>query len=243
MTLIKFKNTKILLAADMISRDDKKLKDYVGKIDILKLAHHGKSESSYDFLKVTKPNHVVIFNDKIPEYANQLINYLKYNLDSKIYLTEYVSKSSESVENSAIKLNLNSEGIEYEFTNTGKEVDVDTSVEGWFSWCGKKTYLKSGRTVKEWQNLEWTGGKDWFYFNQDGIMLVGWQDLETAGQLQTFYFDKTNGNMLTGLQQLEWSGGVNWFYFYPLVGYMAKDCCVDIDGTNYCFDENGCLIE
>ena len=243
VTLITFKNTKILLASDMISRDDKKLKDYVGKIDILKLAHHGKSESSYDFLSVTRPNHVVIFNDKIPEYANQLINYLKYNLDSKIYLTEYVSKSSESVENSAIKLNLNSEGIEYEFTNTGKEVDIDPSVEGWFSWCGKKTYLKSGRTVKEWQNLEWTGGKDWFYFNQDGIMLVGFQDLEMAGQLQTFYFDKTNGNMLTGFQQLEWSGGINWFYFYPLAGYMAKNCCVDIEGTNYCFNENGCLIE
>ena len=243
VTLINFRNIKILLASDMISIDDKKIKDYIGKIDILKLAHHGKSESSYDFLKVTRPKYVVISNEEIPEYANILINYLKYNLDSKIYLTEYVSKSSESVENSAIILNLYKEGKEYEFINTGKEVDINPSVEGWFSWCGYKVYLEAGITVKEWKNLEWSGGKDWFYFNEDGIMLVGWQELEYSGEKKWFYFDKTNGNMLTGWQQLEWSGGINWFYFYPANGYMAQNCCITIDGENYCFDENGCLIE
>ena len=97
--------------------------------------------------------------------------------------------------------------------------------------------------MKGWQNLEWTGGKDWFYFNQDGIMLVGWQELEMSGELHWFYFDKTNGNMLTGFNQLEWTGGINWFYFYPSTGYMAQNCCIEIEGKNYCFDENGCLIE
>ena len=87
VTLINFRNTKILLASDMLAKDDKKLKDYIGKIDVLKLAHHGKSESSYDFLKVTQPNNVIISNKKIPAYTNQLINYLKYSLNSKIYLT------------------------------------------------------------------------------------------------------------------------------------------------------------
>ena len=243
VTLINFRNTKILLASDMLAKDDKIFKDYIGKIDILKLAHHGKSESSYDFLKVAQPNYVIISNSKIPNYANQLINYLKYSLNSKIYLTEYVSKSSESVENSSIILNLNKEGPEYQFINTGKEVEPDYSLEGWFSWCDKKTYIKSGITVKGWQNLEWTGGKDWFYFNQDGIMLVGWQELEMSGELHWFYFDKTNGNMLTGFNQLEWTGGINWFYFYPSTGYMAQNCCIEIEGKNYCFDENGCLIE
>ena len=75
ITFIKFRNTKILLTADMIAKDDQILKDYVGKIDILKLAHHGYSESSYEFLKVTKPNYVIIFNDHIANYANQIINY------------------------------------------------------------------------------------------------------------------------------------------------------------------------
>ena len=243
VTLINFRNTKILLASDMLAKDDKKLKDYIGKIDVLKLAHHGKSESSYDFLKVTQPNNVIISNKKIPAYANQLINYLKYSLNSKIYLTEYISKSSESIANSSIILQLKKEGIEYKFINTGKEVEPDYSLEGWFSWCDKKTYIKSGITVKQWQNLEWSGGKDWFYFNQDGIMLVNWQELEMSGEMHWFYFDKINGNMLTGFQQLEWTGGINWFYFYPSTGYMAQNCCIEIEGKNYCFDENGCLIE
>ena len=81
VTLINFKNTKILLASDMLAKDDKTFKDYIGKIDILKLAHHGKSESSYDFLKIAQPNYVIISNSKIPDYANQLINYLKYSLN------------------------------------------------------------------------------------------------------------------------------------------------------------------
>jgi len=243
VTLIIFRNTKILLAADMIAKDDQKLKDYVGKIDILKLAHHGYSESSYEFLKTTKPNYVIIFSDCIHSHANQIINYLKYNLYTKIYMTEYISKSSESTPNSAIKLYLNSEGQEFEFINTGKEVEPDPSMEGWSSWNDKWTYLEQGRTVKGWKNLDWSQGKDWFYFNEDGIMLVGWQELEYLGEKKWFYFDKINGNMLTGWQQLEWSGGINWFYFYPITGYMAQDCCVTIEGKEYCFDKNGCLIE
>ena len=243
VTFIHYRNTKILLAADMIAKDDQKLKDYVGKLDVLKLAHHGYSESSYDFLKVTKPNHVVILNDHIPFYANQIINYLKYSVGSKIYMTKYISKSSASIPNSAIKLKLNMDSPEIEFINTGNEVEPDYSANGWSSWYDHWTYIESGLTIKGWKNLEWSKGKDWFYFNKDGIMLIGWQELDTTDGKKWFYFDKVNGNMLTGWQQLEWSGGINWFYFYPANGYMVQNCCIEIDGKEYCFDENGCLIE
>ena len=74
-------------------------------------------------------------------------------------------------------------------------------------------------------------------------MLIGWQELDTTDGKKWFYLDKDNGNMLTGWQQLEWSGGINWFYFYPVNGYMAQNCCIEIDGKEYCFDENGYLIE
>ena len=158
-------------------------------------------------------------------------------------MTEYISKSSESIPNSAIKLILKNEPSEFEFQNTGKEVEPNYSFSGWSSWYDKWTYIDSGITVKGFKNLEWSGGKDWFYFNEDGIMLIGWQELDYFGEIKWFYFDKTNGNMLTGWQELEWSGGKNWFYFYPSTGYMAQNCCITIDGKEYCFDENGCLIE
>ena len=243
ITLNHFRNTKILLAADMIAKDDQKIKDYIGKLDLLKLAHHGYSESSYDFLKTTKPDNVVILNDHIPFYCNQLLNYLKYSVKSKVYMTKNISKSSKSVPNSAIKLKLNLNTPEYELINTGSEVEPDSTANGWSSWYDHWTYIESGKTVKKWQKLKWSGGEDWFYFNEDGLMLIGWQELEWTGGKNWFYFDKNNGNMLTGWQELEWTGGKNWFYFYPENGTMVQDCCIEIDGKQYCFDENGCLIE
>ena len=46
-TLIKFINTKLLLIGDMISKDDKNWKDYLWKIDILKLSYHNYNEYWY----------------------------------------------------------------------------------------------------------------------------------------------------------------------------------------------------
>ena len=40
----------------------------------------------------------------------------------------------------------------------------------------------------------WSKGKDWFYFNSDGVMQTGW--ITHKGGL--YYCDETNGNMLTG---------------------------------------------
>ena len=240
VTLLKYKDTKLFLAADMISKDDKKIKDYIGKIDILKIAHHGYSESSYEFLSTTKPDYVVISNSYIPFYANQLINYIKDTLKSKIYLTHYVSGTSQNVEKSAIKLNFVNK--EFYFTNSGSEVTVDKNANGWSSWCDKWTYLESGKTIKGWKKLKWSKGENWFYFNNDGIMLTEWQKLNWKGGTDWFYFDKTNGYMVDGWQELNWTGGKNWFYFVPENGTLVQNTCITIDGKKYCFDKNGCLI-
>ena len=70
-------------------------------------------------------------------------------------------------------------------------------------------------------------------------MLKGWQQLDWSKGNNWFYFDKTNGYMLTGWQQLDWSGGNNWFYFDPTDGYLIQDKCLNIDNKNYCFDKDG----
>ena len=216
VVLLSYNYKRLLLAADMISKDDKNLKDYLGKIDILKLAHHGYSESSYEFLSTVKPDYVVISNYHIPDYVNQIINYLQDNLKTKIYLTEYISGSSQDVENSAIKLIFN-ENTGYEFSNTGKEVTPNTDFTGWSHWIDKWTYIKNGKMLKGWQELEWSQGKDWFYFNAEGFSVTGWQNLERNGTVHTFYFLPENCT-------------------------MVANKCIDIDEKNYCFDENGYLI-
>ena len=218
VTLIQFRNTKILLTADMTVEIEQKIKDFIGKIDILKLSHHGYSESSYEFLKVVQPKYVIITNDIIPDYSYSIINYLKDNYNTKIYLTGNISKSSQSIKNSAIKLIFKKHGTEYEFINTGNEVELDKSLSGWLRWCDKWTYIGSGKTVKELNFLNWSKGQDWFYFNKDGIMLTGWQELERTG-------------------------GKKKFYFEPKYGYMIRSCSINIEGKNYTFDKDGCLIE
>ena len=241
VTLVTYKNTKVFLAADMISKDDKKIKDYLGKIDILKIAHHGYSESSYEFLSTTKPDYVVISGTKILDYSNQLINYMHDSFNTKIYLTENVPGTSEKVELSAIKLEFLNGDEEFSFSNTGDEVGPNKDFTGWSHWVDKWTYIKNGITLKSWQKLEWSQGKSWFYFNNDGIMLTGWQKLKWSQGTNWFYFNN-NGIMLTGWQTLKWSGGINTFYFMPDNGAMVENTCLIIDNIEYCFDENGCLI-
>jgi beta-lactamase superfamily II metal-dependent hydrolase len=102
VTLVTYKNTKVFLASDMILKDDRVIKDYLGKIDVLKLAHHGYSESSCEFLSTTKPDFVVISYTHIHDYS--LINYMKDNFNPKIYLTQNVPGTTENIELSAIKL-------------------------------------------------------------------------------------------------------------------------------------------
>ena len=93
-TLIRYKNTKFFLAADMIKRDDRKIKNYLGKINILKLSHHGYSETSPEFLKVTKPDHIIITSYKLYNHAKKLIRYIKIRYKSKFYHTNFINSTA-----------------------------------------------------------------------------------------------------------------------------------------------------
>jgi glucan-binding YG repeat protein len=70
-------------------------------------------------------------------------------------------------------------------------------------------------------------------------MLTGWQELEWSGGKNWFYFDKNKGTLLSGWQELEWSGGKDWFYFDPMNGYLIQDKCITISGKTYCFTKDG----
>lgn len=241
-TLVTIFNTKIFLAADMMAKHDRKLKDYLGKIDVLKLAHHGYSDSSYEFISTTKPDYVVISNNYLPSYSYPIVNFLKDNYDSKIYLTENVPGTTEIVDKSAIKLNIEKRGNKFTFSNTGEEVNIGSNVQGWYTWSNKKIYIENGKTIKGWKELEWTKGKDWFYFNNEGLMVIGMQKLERLGNINWYYFDEQNGNMVTGWKSLISIEGNKTFYFMPSTGTMVQNSCLTIDDKNYCFDENGYLI-
>ena len=94
VTLIKFKNTKLFLASDMIKKDDRKIKNYLGKINILKLAHHGFSETSLEFMKTVRPDFVVIMSEKLFKHAKKLIKFMKNRYKTKIYMTLFIKNFS-----------------------------------------------------------------------------------------------------------------------------------------------------
>lgn len=61
VVLVKYKNKKILFTGDITSKVEEDIKDKIGKIDILKVSHHGSDKSSsLNFLYTVRPEYSVI---------------------------------------------------------------------------------------------------------------------------------------------------------------------------------------
>ena len=79
---------------------------------------------------------------------------------------------------------------------------------------GDWVYIKKGHEVVGWHFLEWSKGKDWFYFKQNEFVY----DTDSDGE---DLYDSYR-YMVTGWQYLEKDGKKNWFYFHPKNGNLLK---------------------
>lgn len=85
--------------------------------------------------------------------------------------------------------------------------------EGWGSGEKGRWYqYADGTYAVGWKLLEWNKGKDWFYFNENGIMCRGW------------FYD-------TGFKK--------WYYLDSVDGYMHKNKAIQVDGYWYYLDAWG----
>lgn len=91
LTLIKFRNTKLLLMSDMTEINITMLKNNIGNINIIKLPHHGKGDISYHIFKYINPKYIIISSDYISFQAMKLIQFLKKQLYAKIYITKSIN--------------------------------------------------------------------------------------------------------------------------------------------------------
>lgn len=110
-------------------------------------------------------------------------------------------------------------------------------------WLGKDntwSYVDgSGAASTGWKYLKWSGGNDWFYFNNKGDMLTGLQNVGgnmyymnpkdgTMAKNQwinsggKWYYMGESGAAVKGWNYLKWGSNKDWYYFNP-DGSMKKD--------------------
>jgi len=180
-TLITYKNKRIFLAADLEIKEDLIYKDYIGKIDALKMAHHGCSYSSFEFLNITRPKYTVITNSQVTDFAIMPINILQQMFGGKVYYVGGVSTTSKDVATSAIKLYIyeklfeNSEKKKYflHMKNTGGNINVGSNLNGFKTYHSYTFYFKNGKIITGLQTLNGENGKCKYYFEPDGHMVKG----------------------------------------------------------------------
>ena len=69
---------------------------------------------------------------------------------------------------------------------------------GWKKQGGRWYYLRRDERLTGWQQLKWSGGYDWFFFRDNGVMVTGLKWLEWKGVSQWYYFSPRTGAMQTG---------------------------------------------
>ena len=176
-SIVTFGDKKIFLAADLEIADDLIYKDQIGKVDVLKMSHHGFGDNSFEFLSTVRPNYSIIMNYEFPKYILVPAAFLQQIVGGEIYYTGGVSTTTEDVENSAIRLYLyedtsdDSEDKKYSlyFENTGGNQDIGDTLDGLQTYRDFTFYFEKGKIVTGLQTIE--GESCQYYFGDDGYMI------------------------------------------------------------------------
>ena len=177
--IVTYKNKRIFLAADLEVEDDLIYKDQIGKVDMLKLSHHGTGSSSFEFLNTTRPNYTVITNYEIPKYVITPTAILQQIFGGKVYYVGGVSTTSENVATSAIRLYLSENALDSSeetkyflyMENTGDNIDTGKDLNGLVTYQSYTFYFENGKILTGLQTLEGDNGKCRYYFESDGHMV------------------------------------------------------------------------
>ena len=114
-------NKKVILSGDMNNikknigkdkiGDEDRLKNIIGKIDLLKLGHHGYQHSNTaDYINILKPEYVVITND-VDRIFSETKDYLEKNKINYLYTTQDEYEISAIISNNDIELGFGTCGI------------------------------------------------------------------------------------------------------------------------------------
>ena len=207
-----FPDLYYLTGGDMIDKGDF-LKTRPGTVKVMKGYHHGNGDGQAD-LQTIKGWGVQLYwyNDFEPKgSAIGSTNFSKWGAGKAKGIIQSVIRTDSDIvmtaANHVLKVQKGSSIWTFQIPYDGK------GGEGWYKGDKGTWYqFADGSYAVGWNELPWTGGKDWFYFGENGIMLTGW------------YFDK-------GFQK--------WYYLDPSTGVMQKNKAINVSGLWYFLDGYG----
>ena len=216
---VKAYNTTTILAADaMPSVLNKLAKDgKFGKIDILKLPHHGYIDNNPSSL-MTKlaPKQAIVTGpmSNVQTQTRQALEAKKTNIKSN---------------------NTGMAALVTKYSAAGYATSAQSIKAGWLNYKKDRYYIqKNGRPVTGWKEISgklycfnahgkvrtgWaSNGENIYYLSKNGkskgTILKGWQTIDG----KEYYFSKKDGKMLTGWQK----SGDKYFFFTKSGAYGKK---------------------
>ena len=221
MTLLVHDGVKMLFGADYTQGVWSKMEGKIGKVDFLKIPHHGILDGVSRYM----------LTELKPRYAVNSTHHKSttYPIDDQV--KEGVARCQ--VRN--IKyMGTNTSGIEG-YVSNGMLIMDDKNVfkhkNYWHYEEDKVFFIKSDGVVAINSWAQDTDGR-WYHFDANGYMEKSkW--IWGAGKV--VYYVKENGAMA----QNEWLKENNNWYWLKADGNMARSESININGKNYIFNEHG----
>lgn len=143
-----------LLTADIEQEVEQPLAQQLGKVEVLKVPHHGiRTSSSYEFLKALQPETAIITAYGYSQFG--AYEYLQ-SIDTDIYTTGCCNAPA------IVELVMDDH---YEIR--GASELALTAEDGWHTWLDHYYYVENGQVLRDcWERIS----RAWYYFNEDGVM-------------------------------------------------------------------------
>lgn len=134
--------------------DEDRLKDQIGKVDLLKLGHHGYMYSNTeDYINVLKPEYAVITNDMGGAYKDT-INWLEGNNVNYLYTTSDEYGISATIMNDDIYLGFETEESFKNIKNTIYYVPKEAKYVDYTKVLYELEYQEKNVDVSSWEELK-----------------------------------------------------------------------------------------